>query len=128
MVTIGETFRLGAGGHLWMVITMPDGTNGRFVMVNMTTFTVDKDATCVLHVGDHPDVHHDSVIFYADAREWWNTGPNSHDYWFDMGEVFPCQPIDLPLLKRVQDGALASPFFKKKFLGRVRACLVDVRS
>jgi hypothetical protein len=77
MVTLGETFRFEVeGAHLWIVITSPDGGNGAFIMVNMTTLathTVDK--TCLLHVGDHPDVHHESVIYYADAREWWNSGP-----------------------------------------------------
>jgi hypothetical protein len=125
MVTIGESFRLGQSGHLWMVITTPEGVDGTFVMVNMTSVGPHtEDMTCVLHVGDHPEVHHDSVIRYGLAREWWNGGDRGHDYWSEFGQITACQPLDNIVLRRVQDGALISPFFKKKFVPRVQACLV----
>ena len=125
MATLGETFRLGEGGHLWIVITAPDGAEGTFIMVNMSSVGPHtEDLTCVLHVGDHPEVQHDSAIRYGVAREWWNGGDRGHDYWSGQGRIIPCQALDIAVLRRVQDGALNSDFFKKKFLPRVRACLV----
>lgn len=125
MVTLGQTFRFQVeGAHLWTVITTPDGHEGTFVMVNVTTFAAHKDTSCVLHAGDHPDIQHDSVIYYADARAWWNVGPNGHDYWTGQGQIEQRDPLNNAILRRIQDGALASPFFKRKFIPLVQTCLV----
>lgn len=125
VTTVGETFRLVAGGHLWMVISAPEGTNGTFVMVNMTSLGAHSvDTTCLLRVGDHPAVHHDSVIYYMDAKEWWNVGEHGHNYYTARGTLIPEQPLSRDVLRRVQDGALVSQFFKKRFIPLVQASLV----
>jgi hypothetical protein len=125
-VAIGDTFTLGQGGHLWMVITHPDGADGRFIMVNMTSlrlWTVDR--SCILHVGDHPLVRHDSVIAYGDAEEWWERGECGYDDRLALQMIQPNAPLDIAVLRRVQDGASASNWFKKKRKPRVQACLVN---
>ncbi len=125
-MVIGDTFQL-AGGHLWIAITAPDGLEGHFVVVNLTTLRPPTaDQTCVLHDGDHPFVHHDSVIQYSDAREWWIEGANGYDEHLNAGNVTPNQHMSNVILRRVQDGALHSPYFAKKYLARVQACLVAV--
>src|SRR6266487_183381 len=88
-MVIGDTFQLG-GGHLWIAITVPDGAQGRFVMVNLTTLRpYTADQTCVLYDGDHPFVHRDSVVHYMDAREWWIHGANGYDEHLAAGNVTP---------------------------------------
>jgi hypothetical protein len=125
MATIGQSFRLGAGGHLWLIITHPDGASGSFVMVNVTTLDDDVvDISCILHKGDHPDVHHDSVVFYADAQEWFAAGDDGCDANLKANTILSGPTFTQPVLRRIQDGALASSYFKKKFRPRVLASLV----
>jgi hypothetical protein len=125
-VAIGDTFTFGPGGHLWVVITHPDGAEGRFVMANVTSlkaYTVDM--TCVLHVGDHPFVKHDSVIAYGDAKEWWMNGDSGYDDRLAQNMVYPDAPLDVAVLRRIQEGALKKhSWFKIKWKARVQACRV----
>lgn len=125
-VAIGDTFTLGPGGHLWMVITDPDGPDGHFVMVNMTSLSpYIKDTTCHLHAGDHPFVQHDSVIAYGDAEEWWVHGECGYDDRLARQMIQPNAPLSLAVLRRIQDGTFTSHWFKKKWRPRVQACLVN---
>lgn len=127
MVTLGESFRFQvARSHLWIVITVPRGAAGSFVMVNLSTLTEAAiDTSCVLQAGDHADVHRDSVIRYGDAREWWNVGDNGHDQLIAQGLIDQRQPVDNVILRRIQDGAMISPFFKQKYTARVQLSLVS---
>lgn len=126
MVTLGQSFCFQVEhGHLWIVITNPIGAAGTFVMVNMSTLTENAfDTSCVLHPGDHPDIHHDSVIRYADAREWWNGGNSGHDHLSAQGLIDQRQAFTNVVLRRIQDGALESQFFKQRFIPRVQLSLV----
>ncbi len=68
----GDTFIIAEPGtsldsHLWMVISEP--TASAFVLlVNLTTFRADKDLACVLDVGDHPFIKHQTCVNYQKAK------------------------------------------------------------
>jgi hypothetical protein len=99
-----------------MIITAPIGPEGKFVMVNMTTLRGHvEDTSCILKPGDHPSIKHDSVVYYLDAREWWANGERGYDSLLAKGIILPQQKLDDTILRRVQEGALNSAFFKKKF-------------
>ena len=69
-VSSGDSYILRKPGddsrHLWAVLTDPD-QDDNVVMVNLTTRRLHSDDTVILRPGDHPFVHHETVIFYQDA-------------------------------------------------------------
>lgn len=65
----GDTFKLvNKDIHLWMVISDPEQDPHRVLLVNFTTWTPRQDPACVLQEGDHPFIHHETCVNYADAR------------------------------------------------------------
>jgi hypothetical protein len=97
--------------HLHIVISPI--IDGKVLLVNVTSKKFDSDDTCVLCVGDHEFIKHDSVINYADA----------HDPEIDkmqeaiLQKIFkPQPPVSEALLRRIQAGALISPAFKPAFI------------
>lgn len=66
---IGDTFVLGQGGHLWIVISDPTRHNGEYIIVNLTTdeFRAGKD--CELNQGDHPWITDKCYVSFGDARK-----------------------------------------------------------
>lgn len=68
----GDAFLLAKPGqavrHLWVIVTQPEGTRLRAVMVNLTTQRPHSDTTVVLAPGDHPFIRHATVVNYSDAR------------------------------------------------------------
>lgn len=63
----GDTFVLLAqGAHLRIVVAGPC-QHGRILFVGVTSDAPAKDRTCTLDVGDHPFLHHTSLIHYGDA-------------------------------------------------------------
>jgi hypothetical protein len=55
------------GEHLYIVITEPD-EGGKAVCVNVSTAYSFSERTCVLKIGDHPFVKHESVVRYQYAK------------------------------------------------------------
>jgi len=82
------------------------------LFVNVTTPKHDSDHTCVLKVGDHPFLNHDSVINYADATE---ADVDLVEKAVSMNVFKPHVPLSGDLLQRVQVGALDSKAFPQKF-------------
>ena len=73
MIGLGSAFWGGIpndpnGKHLHFIITDPQLHGGKAVMVNATTQRRGRDSSCVLSATDHPDIRHDSVINYLEAR------------------------------------------------------------
>ena len=66
---IGDSFVIGQGGHLWVVISDPSKHNGEYIIVNLTTdeFRAGKD--CELNPGDHPWVTDKCFVSFGDARK-----------------------------------------------------------
>lgn len=125
MPALGDAFHFRvAAGHLWVVIA-PPCIEGKFLMVNATSLDEEvEDTSCLLDAGDHDCIVHRSVIYYVDAREWWCDGNKGYTSLLSSNEVIPRDPLQRAILRRIQDGALASPFFKRKFAPWVQANLV----
>lgn len=115
MLCCGNTFLLPKSAylveHLWIVITEPEAETSNAVCVNVTTRNRYSETTVVLAPGDHPFINHDSVINYRDARKLnlaqvYEVLTTKMPQRFAFGIYDPCSP---QLLKRIQDGLLASP-------------------
>jgi len=92
--------------HLWIVLTGPD-VDGRVVIVNVTSRVHCADDACLLDVGDHPFVSHESAIAYRLAK----LVPNTQlDDWERRRYLQPRPGVSAELLERIQAGALASRF------------------
>ncbi len=52
-----------------MIITEIDQKTGTAVCVNVTSSYSHSDRTCILNVGDHAFIRHESVINFSDARQ-----------------------------------------------------------
>lgn len=114
----GDTFLSPAPGgavtpHLWIVVTPPDPQAHRCAIVSVTTLRNNKDQTVILRPGDHPFIRHDSTIFYGDAMV---VDARRLDAEIATGLVLAKERCPQSALKLVQDGVLASPFTRPKFL------------
>jgi hypothetical protein len=65
---LGDTFVMGQGGHLWIVISDPACNSGEFIIVNITTDLSRAGKECELVPGDHPFITDPSYVTYGDAR------------------------------------------------------------
>jgi len=105
--------------HLYVVVTPPEGSPPRAVIVNLTSQRPNSDTTVILHPGDHPFIDRPTVVNYKQARcasiEWLKREIDGKIAWADF-------PFELDVLKRIQDGILQSPFtprgIKKYCAGR----------
>jgi hypothetical protein len=48
--------------HLWIIISNPKLDPDHVLIVNLTTVASYKETVCVLSVGDHPWIRHDSCV------------------------------------------------------------------
>lgn len=92
--------------HLWILATDSVGEPPQTIIVAVSTKRFYKDSTVVLSPGDHPWVRHESVISYAHALipevRHLNEAVRRR-----IGELR--QPCTSDVLRKVQDGLLASP-------------------
>lgn len=92
--------------HLWIVITSPCPKTNDVIMVNITDRQGHSDTTTILESGVHPFVKKVSVIYYADAMI---VKAAKIDAVVKEGSGKPHAPCGGPMLKRIQQGVLASP-------------------
>jgi CTP:molybdopterin cytidylyltransferase MocA len=106
--------------HLYVVLTDPD-TSGNVVIVNLTSQSRLKDQSCILAVGDHPFIKHETVVNYADAlisnEEAILAGVRGGAVRHDP------VPVSAAVLDRIQRGALDSLQTEAKVKALVRAAL-----
>ena len=119
-MTLGDAFYFNhpaAHRHLWVATGGPkeDG----FVIFNLTTVRDGCDQTCVLNVGDHPTIDRPTCVSYLRGRELPIDFATSHAHLISQQ-----QPFGRTVLRRIQDGALASPFTIGRFQKIVKASLV----
>ena len=117
----GDTFIVSFdGGHLWVALTKPAGTNGTFLAVNFTSVKNETpiDDTCLIAPGEHPWVRKKTEVYYMKAREWQVAGFDSLASY--GGSCAPNKPASKALLLRIQEGALKSPHMKERFVDLVR--------
>jgi hypothetical protein len=106
---LGETYRLKVdAAHLWVVITTPD-VGGSVVIVNLTSYAVGCDATCLVNVGEHPFVVRQTVVGYKWARV---ADPAMQAKFKSQADSY--DPVSMSLLKRIQQGALTSDLTPQK--------------
>jgi hypothetical protein len=66
---LGDTFIIGEGGHLWIVISDPAKHSSKFVIANLTTDANRAGTDCELNRGDHQWIKEKCYVNFADARE-----------------------------------------------------------
>jgi translation initiation factor IF-2 len=66
---IGDSFVIGTGGHLWIVISDPTQHNGEYIIVNLTTDEFRAGNDCELNPGDHQWVTEKCFVSFGDARK-----------------------------------------------------------
>jgi translation initiation factor IF-2 len=66
---IGDSFVIGQGGHLWVVISDPSLHNGEYVIANLTTDEFRAGKECEMNVGDHPWITEKCFVSFGDARK-----------------------------------------------------------
>ena len=70
------------------------------------------DRTCILNIGDHDEVKHNSVINYAEAM---NPELSKLQEAVDTNLAEEKNAMSTELLQKIQDGAKKSPHLPKKF-------------
>lgn len=91
--------------HLWILLTDVD-SNGRILMVNLTSAKPHSDRTTVLQVGDHPFITRETIVNYGDAI----IAKMQHiTRAIDASLGEKREDASAGLLKRLREGFLASP-------------------
>jgi hypothetical protein len=65
---LGDTFIMGEGGHLWVVISDPSA-RPEFIIVNVTKNAFRAGCDCELSPGDHPFIDYKSYVNFGDAQQ-----------------------------------------------------------
>jgi hypothetical protein len=102
----GTTFlRSDSDKHLWIIISDPKADAENILIVNLTSLDIRKENVCVLHVGDHPWVRHDTCVNYADAVV---TSLPKLFAAKDAGAIVLHDPVSEVVLGRIREGAMNS--------------------
>jgi len=117
MVTVGDTFLIPTPPdfkteHLFIVIIAINGDE--VLMVNVTTKTDNSDLSCILTIGDHDFVWHDSVINYNDTIK---TNIKLLETNLENNKINSHTPISESLLTRILKGASNSAYLPEEFKG-----------
>ena len=95
------------GGHLWVVISDPEGyPQDDVVIVNLTTDQAWKDRSCVLHPGEHPYIKHQTLVYYRETARV----PPERMAVLESGHLRMDAKIAPRVLARIRMGAAASIF------------------
>ncbi len=99
--------------HLYFVISNPDIDNNALV-VNMTTIkdTGRENLSCILNIGNHPEIKNKSYIRYDKARE---LGTAKIIELAMKKIIIPKKDLDPTVLKRIQEGAKKPGALQGKF-------------
>jgi len=90
------------------------------VLVNLTSQSQLRDQSCVLRVGDHPFIKHETVINYAEAV----ISNEQAIFAAARGGVIQYDVAVTPeALTKIQAGALASPQIESRVKNAVKAAL-----
>lgn len=91
--------------HLWVIISDPLQDDSRILIVSLTTFKPKKEAVCLLQVGDHPFIKHETCVAYNLAN-----APSlaQLERARDAGQLIPAEPVSAEVLARIREGAALS--------------------
>ena len=102
----GTTFLLSAGDiHLWIIISDPKLDPQNVLIVNLTSLTPRKEQSCVLKVGDHPWIRHDTCVNYGDSSV---TTLDKLVAARDANALVIQSPVGPDILQRVRESAMNS--------------------
>jgi hypothetical protein len=110
------------GNHLWIVISSATA-DGRIGVVSVTTYRPpDSDSTCVIREGEHPFIRHDSCVYYrrAELVALEPIASAKRD-----GSLRQSTSLSRELLRRVQEGAIASRFVSRALKDAVAVSIAD---
>ena len=100
----GDAFfwnQVAVGSHLWVCLTGPRGEPAEVLIVSLSTRRRNSDTSCVLSVGEHEFIQHETVVRYDSAR-WMQVSFVAQ--WCELRD-----PIPENVMRRIYDGAAASP-------------------
>jgi hypothetical protein len=99
----GDTFFIHALGddHLWMIVSDPQ-LNPDAVVVCFLTWTEGLDDSCIVRVGEHPFVKHDTCVHFAGARL---VAVDRLTELKRIGHLKVSQPLSADLLNRIRSAA-----------------------
>ena len=121
MAGLGDTFRIAdrdIDAHLHIVISDPAANPNAIVTANFTSWREDKDQSCVVEAGEHPQISRRSCVDYRRPRL---ITLAQFERATSLGQITPQPPVSGPLLRRILAGAAESAFIP---LGN-RQILVD---
>ena len=100
----GDTFTLydaNIDDHLWVVISAPE-TNPAdpVIVVNFTSYSDEKDCTCIVERGEHSRITHRSIVNYEDALDGDRT---TLEYQLGVNILQKHEPVSADLLARRLD-------------------------
>lgn len=104
--------------HLWFICTEADA-DGNVVAISVSTVRANAETTCVLDVGDHPFVHHESSMVYRLATLV-SVSELAKKRKIGSHKVRP--DATPALLKRIREGALVSPMTPRNVKRAIREC------
>ena len=125
-MNVGDTFlnlNPDTPSHLWVVIAGPTAED-EVAIVNLTTKTLASDDTCVVTKGEHPFVQHATIIDYRRGKM---IAKRTLDGAQEHGYLLTQAPVARALLRRIQEGALASRFTQQAIQAAVRPILESDR-
>jgi hypothetical protein len=105
--------------HLFILLTDPykniNMDDSWILMVSLSTIRtgVPHDPTCILYVGDHPFIKHESYVFYQKARL---ENADKILRGVKSGQLIPQDPIDRSVFARVCKGLQESRLTPPKYL------------
>jgi len=106
----GDTFIIPQPGtsldsHLWVVISDPAQDAKAILIVNFTTLRGDSETACVLAVGEHPFVKHETCVSYRGAKV---VSEADIATLMKAGQLKSHAAVSEAILKRIRDGAANS--------------------
>jgi hypothetical protein len=102
----GTTFLLSAVDiHLWVIISDPLADPQNVLIVNLTSLDPRKEQACVLAVGDHPWIRHDTCVNYGDSQV---TTLDKLLAAQNANALMIQSPVSPDILLRIREGAMNS--------------------
>ena len=96
--------------HIYIVISDTERDSNRVLIVSVTTMRIGRDSSCLIEVGDHPFIQHQSSINYGEARIVQN---DDLDWNTKLGKIEQLEPVDEAVLEKIRHGAEVSPYISE---------------
>lgn len=96
----GETY------HLWVVLNELPDQGGSALIVNLSTLHPGAETTCVVGVGEHPFIRHDSYARFASAKI---AASADLEKLIKGGMLLPREPATSAFVAKLRAGAAVSP-------------------